>query len=183
MRKISLFTALLLALPSVMQASSVTLSGAATGPSVFTTANAGTVAGLVPNGSLIRVGTLIGGATSAFFVEFGTSTVKSAGVTPKPSKVTGSVVNVDEADDTQFNGLPVYIWIYNAVSANGTADQGIFKSNVSVFPVNDTGGLGDAVTVLATSFTTAVAIPGFTLGVFNPVGDNATGAATGGQFD
>ena len=184
MKKISLITAIVIALPAAMQASTMSLSSTATGPSVFTAAAAGTIAGLVPNGSLIRVGTLIGGTTSAFFVEFGTSTVKNAGGGPsaRASKVTGSVLNTTEADDAQFNGLPVYIWIYNSATVSATADQAIFRSTF-VFPVNDTGGVGDAVTPTATSFTAGiVAIEGFTDGSFNPTGDNATGAVTGGQF-
>lgn len=171
-------------MPCAMQASTVSLSSTATGPSVFTAAAAGTIAGLVPNGSLIRVGTLVGGATAAFFVEFGTSTVKSVGIgaSAKPSKVSGSVANTGgEADDSVFNGLPVYIWIYNSATISATADQAIFKSTF-VFPVNDTGGVGDAVTPTAVSFTEVLAIEGFTTGAFNATGDNATGNATGGQF-
>ncbi len=184
MRKTSLLAAIVLAMPLASHASTMSLSSTATGPSVFTAAAAGTIAGLVPNGSLIRVGTLIGGTTSAFFVEFGTSTVKNAGAgaSAKASKVTGSVLNASEADDTQFNGLPVYVWIYNSATVSASADQAIFKSTF-VFPVNDTGGVGDAATPTATSFTAGiVSIVGFTDGAFNPTGDNATGSVTGGQF-
>jgi len=185
MTKISKIVALLICLPSVIQASSVTLSSLNTGPSVFTSAGAGTVVGLVPNGSLIRVGTLIGGTTSAFFVEFGTSTVKAVGIVPnaKASKVSGSVTNTggDNAGDDVYNGLPVYIWIYNSVTASATADQAIFKSSL-LFPVNNTGAVTDAITISSINFNEVLAIDGFTNGAFNAAGDNATGNATGGQF-
>ena len=171
---------MLVFVPLTLNATTITLSGAPTGPSVFT-ANA---LNLVPNGSLIRVGALIGGTTSAYFVDFGPSTVKTAGIrgSARPSKIIGSVTNINgEIDDSQFNGLPVYIWVYNSPTISATADQGIFKSTF-VFPTNDMGSPFDAVTATAVSFTQPLAIEGFTEATFSPTADNGTGNLTGGAF-
>ena len=128
MKTVIYLLALFALVPTVLQASSVTLSSTSTGPSVF----ASNAVNLVPNGSLIKVGTFIGGVeTLANWREFGGSTVKNAGAgaAARASKVTGSVTNTNgEADDSQFNGLAVYIWIYNSVAVNASADQAIFKS-------------------------------------------------------
>ena len=182
MKTILSLIALFSMVPAVLQASSVTLSSTATGPSVF----ASNAVNLVPNGSMIKVGTFIGGVeTLANWREFGGSTVKSAGpgATAKASKVTGTVTNNNaEADDSQFNGLAVYIWIYNSTTVSAIADQAIFKSTF-VFPNNDLSGTGDSVTPTATSFTAGVvAIEGFSNGQFIANGDNGTGNATGGKF-
>lgn len=176
------FIALLTMVPSFTKASTVTLSSAATGPSVF----ASNALNLVPNGSLIRVGTFLGGVeTAANWRDFGPSTVKTAGIGggARASKVTGAVTNTGgEADDAQFNGLAVYIWIYNSVAVSLTADQAIFKSNAFVFPNNDLASAGDAVTPTAVSFTQSIALEGFTPGLFLPNADNGTGNLTGGKF-
>src|SRR5688500_2443547 len=84
MKKLTLALALIVLAPA-LQASTVTLSSQAVGPSVF--AFNGT---LVPNGSLIRVGTLTTPGDFNSFVEFGTSTVKNAGigVSARGSKIT-----------------------------------------------------------------------------------------------
>ena len=163
-----------------MPRSSVTLSSASTGPSVVTTS----AINLVPNGSLIRVGTFIGGFAAINWVDFGVSTVKTAGVlaAARASKVTGSVTNTNgEADDTAFNGLPVYIWIYNSPTISATADQGIFRSSFN-FPTNDLAGTGDAVTPTAVSFVGGIALEGFGTSEYRATADNLTGNATGGLF-
>ena len=182
MKAIITLLALLSLLPTVSRASAVTLSSTSAGPSVF----ASNAVNLVPNGSMIKVGTFLGGVeTLANWREFGGSTVKAVGigVNAKNSKVSGSVTNNNaEADDTQFNGLAVYIWIYNSATVSATADQAIFKSSF-VFPTNDLGGTGDAVTPTATSFTGGIlAIEGFTTGLYVANVDNGTGNLTGGKF-
>jgi hypothetical protein len=184
MKKLTLALALI-ALAPALQASTVTLSSTATGPSVFLPGGSA----LLANGSLIRVGTLTNQADASTFIEFGTSTVKSAGVgtSARPSKVTGSVLNPDEANDTPFNNLPVYVWIYDATSLGAVTNntpQGLFRSSVANFPVNDLAGVGDAVTPLATDFLTAVNLPfqGANQATVNMTGDNGTGNATGGRF-
>ena len=175
------FLAISLSMPSLSKASTVTLSSTSTGPSVVTS----TAVNLVPNGSLIIVGTFIGGIeTLANWREFGLSSVKSAGGGPsaRASKVTGSVTNNNaEADDSQFNGLPVYIWIYNSTTISATADQGIFKSTF-LFPNNDTSGTGDSVTPTAVSFVGGIALEGFGTSEFRAGVNNLTGSTTGGLF-
>ena len=168
--------------PVIVTASTVTLSSTSTGPSVF----ASNAVNLVPNGSLIRVGTFLGGIeTLANWRDFGVSTVKSAGIgaSAKPSKVTGTVTNTGgDVDDAQFNGLAVYVWIYNSTTINPLAEQGIFKSTF-LFPVNDFSSTADSVTPTATSFTTAIGLEGlFTAGQYIANADNGTGNLTGGKF-
>lgn len=177
---------------SQAQATTVTLSSTAAGPSVFLPLVSG--GGLLPNGNLIRVGTLTTPGDASTFVEFGTTTVKSAGVGvgARASKVTGSVTNSGgEADDGQFNNLPVYVWIYNSTTLPATEaaarliDQGLFRSETFVFPANDPAGVGDAVTPTATSFLTLspVNLPWQSIqATVSTNGDNGTGNATGGQF-
>jgi hypothetical protein len=186
MKKLTLALALI-ALAPASQASTVTLSSTAAGPSVFLPNGSS----LLANGSLIRVGTLTNPADVNTFIEFGTSTVKSVGVgvSAQPSKVAGSVANPTETDDGQFNNLPVYIWVYNATSlpagqaAREGLEQGLFRSSNTNFPVNDIAGVGDAATAEAISFTTAINLP-FQLqqATVNMAGDNGTGNPTGGRF-
>lgn len=170
-----------------LKASTVTLSSTATGPSVFLP----DATSLVPNGSLVLVGTLTTANDFTTFVEFGTSTIKNAGVggSARPSKLTGSVSNASEADDAVFNNSPVYVWIFSTNTLPATAaerqalPQGLFLSETFNFPVNDTAGVGDAVTPTATSFLTAVNLPFQTQqATVNMAGDNGTGNATGGRF-
>jgi hypothetical protein len=184
--KKSILALVFVALVPAVQATTVTLSSAASGPSVFRTG--GTA--LVPNGSVILVGTLTTPNDASTFIEFGTSTVKSVGLgTGTPGKVAGSVTNITEADDAPFNNLPVYIWVYNAATLPATAaernqiEQGLFRSDTFTFPANDPGGLGDAVTPLATSFLTPVNLSFQQIqATVNMQGDNGTGNATGGRF-
>lgn len=193
MKKTILALVLLASVPA-LQATTVTISTAASGPSVFLPG--GTT--LVANGNLIRIGTLEIPNVVTSFVEFGTSTVKSfgPGIAARPSKIGGAVTNnggeadpaapTDANHDTQFNGDQVYIWIYNATTADPLAASGLFRADVApnLFPNNDgPAGLNDALTVLATSFLTAIPIPGhLQQASVDMTGDNGTGNATGGRF-
>jgi len=188
----------LLALVPALQATTVTISGAASGPSVFLPDGVT----LALNGSLIRVGTLDIPGVASSFVEFGTSTVKrfGPGLAARDGKIAGAVTNnggeaepgapIDPNHDSQFNGDLVYIWIYNATTADPLAPQGLFRAEVvaggsNTFPNNDgPTGLNDGLTnLLATSFLTAIPIPGHLVQAsVNMTGDNGTGNATGGRF-
>jgi hypothetical protein len=94
---------------------------------------------------LIRIGYLATPGDVNSFVEFGTSTIKSAGVgiSAQPSKIVGSVINNNgEGDDASFNGRDVYVWIYNASTAAASNMWGLFRA-VGVgltFPNDDPGG-------------------------------------------
>jgi hypothetical protein len=191
MKKTLLALALLGAVP-MTHATTVTLSGGPTGPSVFQPGGTS----LVPNGSVIRVGTLQTPGDVNSFIEFGTSTVKAAGPpgAQQPSKVVGSVANTEEnpgvtPGDSDFDGDQIYIWIYNATTvptdptARQAIEQGLFRSD-TLFPTNDGSvGLNDSVSPQATSFLTAINLP-FQLvqATVNMTGDNGTGNATGGRF-
>src|SRR5687767_5597474 len=123
---------------SLAGASTVILSSQATGPSVY-----GSDGALVANGGLIRIGYLGTAGNLNSFVEFGTSTIKSAGVltSARPSKVTGSVTNTNgEGDDASFNNRDVYVWIYNGTTAAGSLMNGLFRAVGFTFPVDDPGG-------------------------------------------
>jgi hypothetical protein len=177
-----------LALVPAVHATTVTLSSAASGPSVFLPGGTG----LVPNGSVIRVGTLTNPNDFSTFIEFGTSTVKNAGIgaSAQPGKVTGSVTNANgETDDNQFNNLPVYVWVYNAATlppdsaSRELIAQGLFRSSDTNFPANDPAGVGDAATATAVSFTATVNLPFLaSQASVNMTGDNGTGNPTGGRF-
>jgi len=146
-----LLLSILAASASWASATSVLLSSAPTGPTVFGVDHAS----MIPNGGLIRIGFLATANDVNSFVEFGTSTIKSAGpgAAAKPSKVAGTVNNVTENDDAQFNGKDVYVWIYNAATAAASTQSGLFHAVGTVFPPDDPAGVGDAVNVNATSLT------------------------------
>jgi len=155
-------TALLLGTALVAKATTLSFSTTRTGPAVFDSTN--TL--VVPNGSLVRVGTISNESDpNATFVEFGTSALASAGANPataRPGKLVGDATpSLAEANHTQFNGQTIYLWIYNAPTAGAATQQGIFKTNL-VFPNNDTGGFGDSIIVTsATDITSVVAAPGY----------------------
>ena len=158
----------------------MTIASSAVGPSVTTLDGV-----LVPNGSLIRVGTLLVDGDYTTFVEFGTTTVKSAGfgVNAKPSKVLGSVTNnLGEEDDSQFNDLPIYIWIYASFTESSSVPQGLFKSSFR-FPVNDVAGVADSAGTSAVAYSEPVFLPfHFYQATYLPTASNLTGAATGGRW-
>jgi hypothetical protein len=154
---------LILASASLVDASTVTLSSAATGPSVYTFGGA-----LVPNGSLVRVGYLATEGVPGSFVEFGTSILGNGGAfaSARPSKLNGAVINTNgESDDGQFNGKPVYVWIYSATTQAASTVSGLFKAVVvgtatnTTFPIDDPAGPGDIVTIQGLQFTEAVNDP------------------------
>jgi len=172
-----LILSLVLASTAVTDASTVTLSSASTAPSVYTFGGA-----LVPNGSFVRVGFFTDPANLSTFVEFGTSILRNggAGTGAKPSKLTGAVANSGpvgnvESDDAQFNGKDVYVWIYNATTADPNADNGIFKATVvgtavnTVFPTDDPTVASDALTYQGLQFTQYINQP--------------TGLVAQGRFD
>jgi len=174
-----LFLSILAATASWVSASTVSLSSQTIGPSVYDVTNTT----LVPNGGLIRIGFLATPNTPSSFVEFGTSTIKGAGVGTgiKPSKVNGSVFNATETDDAAFNGKDIYVWIYNAATAAASTQSGLFHAVGTVFPVDDPASPSDSVSVLATSLTEYVNDPALQVqGRFDPTGvANADGTGTG----
>jgi hypothetical protein len=177
-----LLLSILAATASWVSASTVSLSSTPNGPSVYDAFSA-----LVPNGGLIRVGYLATPNTPSSFVEFGTSTVKNSGVgtSIRPSKVNGSVNNVTEADDAAFNGKDVYVWIYNAATEGASTQSGLFHAVATVFPNDDPAGVGDTVSVLATSLTEYINDPKYNVaggvqGRFDAAAAaNADGSGTG----
>jgi len=156
-----LLLSILVATASCASASTLLLSSNAAGPTVFDTGN-----GTVVAAGLIRVGMLTDPANVNSFVEYGTSTIKPAGLGAgqKQGKVTGSVTNVTEADDAQFDNKDVYVWIYNAATAAASNQSGLFHAVGVKFVPDDPAGVGDQTTVFATALTeyvnTAAAHPG-----------------------
>jgi len=181
-----LLLSLVLASASLVDASTVTLSSAASAPSVYTFQGA-----LVPNGSLVRVGFLATDGVASSFVEFGTSVLGNGGAFAgaRPSKLNGSVTNAGgETDDAPFNGKTVYVWIYNAATQAASTQSGLFKavavgtSVTTTFPINDDSGPGDLATIQGLQFTEYVNDPtlGQFQGRFDPVAAaNADGTGTG----
>jgi len=180
-----LLLSLVLASASLVDASTVTLSSAATAPSVYTFQGA-----LVPNGSLVRVGFLATDGVASSFVEFGTSILGNGGAFAgaRPSKLNGGVTNVTETDDAQFNGKTVYVWIYNAATQAASTQSGLFKavavgtSVTTTFPIDDPAGPGDLATIQGLQFTEYVNDPslGQFQGRFDPAAAaNADGTGTG----
>lgn len=136
-------------------ASTVSLSSSATGPTAYNNANTSIIA----NGSLIRIGRLSEPGNPNSFVEFGTSTIKNGGIGPsaRPGKVNGSIVNTGgETDDAPFNNANVFVWIYNNTTAALSSESGLFQAVGLQFPVDDPAGVGDALTITATSLTVYV---------------------------
>jgi hypothetical protein len=142
------------------QATDVTLSSNASGPAVFNATNTAKVA----NGSLVRIGMVSNTSNpAASFTEFGRATIRSAGLAPNevPGKITGNVTAAgpDTTHDV-FNGKTIYIWVYNAATAAAATEQGIFRTSLA-FPVNDTSGIGDYITVFsAVDITGILEVPG-----------------------
>lgn len=161
-------------------ASTVSLSsGGATTPSptVFNHANTAIV-----TSGLVRVGMLTDPADPGTFVEFGTSSISFAGLgtNRREGKVTGPVANNNlEADDAQFNGKDIYLWIYNASSAAAATEQGLFRVVEVVggpdqqFPTDDPGGFADNTQVDGRNITQYIAlnIPGFEQGRVDATAD------------
>jgi hypothetical protein len=160
MKKVLLLTALML--PLTAGATTMSLSSPATGPGVF----ASDATTLVPNGSIIRIGTVSNVADPvASFVEFGTGSVRSVGIgaTAKPGKVAGSVTPTEsESAHDKFNNQKIFVWLYNGTSSLTSSQQGLFSTSVN-FPLNDgPTGLNDNVTLVsATDITGVVSIPGW----------------------
>jgi len=160
MKKILLIATL--TMPLSLKATTVSLSSTSAGPGVFQT-DATT---LVPNGSVIRIGTITNLANPiGSFVEFGTGAVRSVGVggSARPGKVAGSVTATEpETAHDKFNGAAVYVWLYNGTSPLTSSAQGLF-STTAVFPANDGPlGLNDSLTLASgTQITGTVAIPGW----------------------
>lgn len=152
-----LILSLLAAAATCASASTVSLSSNASGPTVFDLSNTSII-----QGGLIRIGMLAVANQPASFVEFGTSTTKNGGIGPtaRPGKVNGSVTNTGgETDDAAFNNQAVYVWIYNAATQATSTQSGLFQAVGINFPADDPGGVGDAVTVTATSLTAYVNDP------------------------
>gem|GEM_PF-2517846 len=155
---------LVICLAAVAEArgSLVTLSSNSNGPAVFDSTNTLKV----PNGSLVRVGTILNPADPAgSFVEFGTAAVRNAGfgTSARPGKITGSVTaSGPESTHDAFNNRTIYLWVYNTPSQADATEQGIFGTSV-VFPANDIAGAGDSIVVLSgTEIVTTLRLPGFT---------------------
>jgi hypothetical protein len=166
------FLCLCLAVVPEAAGSSVSLSSSTRGPTVFDTHNQS----FVPNGNLLRVGTLTVAGDPASFVEFGTGAIRNAGIGPsaRPGKVHGSVANNNgEADDAPFNGMDVYVWIYNAPSVTEATQRGLFRTGGLTFPVDDPAGIGDTITISSAQLTTYVPDPVLgAQGRFDPTEDD-----------
>ncbi len=163
--KKALSIALLMASVLSAEATSVSLSSLGnTGPAAYL--NDGVT--LVPNGSLVRIGTFSTPGDLSTFVQFGTSTVKTyPSLGGNPGKVVGSVASGTEEDDTQFNGKDIYIWIYNAATEAAATQSGIFRATVNgtgdgwVFKDNNTGSLdADSSALDVAAINVAISPPG-----------------------
>ena len=153
-----LILSLLAAFTTWAGASTVSLSSSATGPTAFNFANDT----IIPNGSLIRIGRLSEPGVASSFVEFGTSTIKNGGIGPtaKPGKVNGAVANTGgESDDAAFNNANVFVWIYNATTESAATERGLFQAVGLLFPADDPGGVGDSLSITATSLTAYITDP------------------------
>ena len=127
---------------SSMGAVTISLTGNPTsGPAFFTSVGAATP---VLDGNLIRIGTfaVAPNAGSLFsdlassFHEFARTTMGNATPAaantghPVRNNITGSTDGNSPDDDSFFLGKNVYIWVYNSVTADAAANQGIFSSTL-----------------------------------------------------
>ena len=137
----------LLAVSPVTAAVTITLTENPTTGAQFQT-SAGSP---VLDGRLIRIGTFASdplvGATfdtlSTAFSEFGTTTMGHAsnvnsGRVNKASIAGSTLVPVD-IPDSFFVGKKIYIWVYNAATADTLADQGIFSTSDATITFKDQG--------------------------------------------
>lgn len=100
----------------------------------------------VLDGKLVRIGTFAVAPTaaqtfsqlSALFLEFGTTTIGNVTATladDNLGRISRSSIAGTSGNDASFVGAKIYIWVYNAATADTVADQGIYSSSDTVTPV------------------------------------------------
>jgi hypothetical protein len=117
-----------------------------TGPSFISSLATGGVP--LPTGSLVRIGTFaaepnaLGNLDTDFgsFQEFATTTIgRDVGGPTDGILLRGGAAGI--AGPNSFAGQQIYIWVYNAPTAQGASDEGIYRSmgaaGPNVFPAPD----------------------------------------------
>lgn len=91
----------------------------------------------LPNGSLVRIGTMDTAVGLSSFVEWGTTSITT--IASRPGRVGLATVN-GASDDAAFNNKPIYLWVYNSATASSTVDQAVFRADAATpawtFPVD-----------------------------------------------
>lgn len=167
MKSILLITtaAFFAAASSSMAVVSINFSGSpASGPQFFISSNSSTV---VPDGSLMRFGTFntpppangnfVEFATSPTnpFHEFGRTTMGRDNLAagngrPVRNGITGGDVPNSPDPDSFFVGKTIYVWVYDATTADPLANQGIFATTLAF--VDDAAPLSTSTTGYVNAF-------------------------------